>query len=336
MAVGQSGVTNSLDAGARVAGYPAIDNRTWRRASVLFKHLPELKRRIDALEAELEALKAPAREEDPTTMIRTWWLALLVLAAGRVTSAQSIQLAPLAHTQAPADNPEGTFVFLPSYHFHLNMAHLSSDSPRYIWDANYGGELGIFAYGRTQATFVANYQAVLGEEFHPFDPNQGNYILDGVLSTRFKGVYVAGVFHHLSRHLADRPKEPPVDWNMVGGRVGTQFTRGGTDVDARFDLLGSIVKTNVDYDWEMHTGALVHRRVLRHVRPHRRRAAALHRAPTTFATAATRLAAAAKAASGSAGEPCTVELYLAVERVDRPVSHRAGHGLVRQRRACAC
>jgi len=66
IAVGQSGVTNSLDAGARVAGYPAIDNQTWRRASVLFKHLPELKRRIDALEAELEALKAPARKEDPT------------------------------------------------------------------------------------------------------------------------------------------------------------------------------------------------------------------------------------------------------------------------------
>jgi UDP-3-O-[3-hydroxymyristoyl] glucosamine N-acyltransferase len=65
IAVGQSGVTNSLEPGARVAGYPAIDNQTWRRASVLFKHLPELKRRIDALEAELEALKSPARGEDP-------------------------------------------------------------------------------------------------------------------------------------------------------------------------------------------------------------------------------------------------------------------------------
>jgi UDP-3-O-[3-hydroxymyristoyl] glucosamine N-acyltransferase len=57
IAVGQSGVTNSLQPGERVAGYPAIDNQTWRRASVLFKHLPELKKRIDALEKEIEQLK---------------------------------------------------------------------------------------------------------------------------------------------------------------------------------------------------------------------------------------------------------------------------------------
>jgi len=62
IAVGQSGVTNSLEPGERVAGYPAIDNRTWRRASVLFKQLPELKKRIDALEAEL----AKRKEKDPT------------------------------------------------------------------------------------------------------------------------------------------------------------------------------------------------------------------------------------------------------------------------------
>src|SRR5690606_24555955 len=47
VAVGQSGVTNSLDPGAMVAGYPAIDSREWRRASVLFRRLPELKRRLE-------------------------------------------------------------------------------------------------------------------------------------------------------------------------------------------------------------------------------------------------------------------------------------------------
>ena len=60
VAVGQSGVTNSLDAGAMVAGYPAIDAREWRKASVVFRRLPELKRRIEQLEARLaDLLRGP-------------------------------------------------------------------------------------------------------------------------------------------------------------------------------------------------------------------------------------------------------------------------------------
>ena len=56
VAVGQSGVTNSLDPGQMVAGYPAIDARDWRKASVVFRRLPELKRRIEELEARLADL----------------------------------------------------------------------------------------------------------------------------------------------------------------------------------------------------------------------------------------------------------------------------------------
>ncbi len=56
VAVGQSGVTNSVEPGAMVAGYPAISSRVWRKASVIFKHLPELKRRVEDLEARLAAL----------------------------------------------------------------------------------------------------------------------------------------------------------------------------------------------------------------------------------------------------------------------------------------
>ena len=59
VAVGQSGVTNSLEPGAMVAGYPAIDTHEWRRASVIFKRLPELKRRIEELEARLADLAPP-------------------------------------------------------------------------------------------------------------------------------------------------------------------------------------------------------------------------------------------------------------------------------------
>ena len=56
VAVAQAGVSNSLEPGAMVAGSPAIDSREWRKSSVLFRRLPELKRRIEELEAREAAL----------------------------------------------------------------------------------------------------------------------------------------------------------------------------------------------------------------------------------------------------------------------------------------
>ena len=67
VAVGQSGVTNSVEPGALVAGYPAIDNREWRRASVIFKRLPELKRRIEELEQRVAELSGRRDADGRTT-----------------------------------------------------------------------------------------------------------------------------------------------------------------------------------------------------------------------------------------------------------------------------
>jgi UDP-3-O-[3-hydroxymyristoyl] glucosamine N-acyltransferase len=64
VAVGQSGITNSLPPGAFVSGYPAIDNRDWRKASAVFHRLPDLKKRIADLEkriVELEGSLTPGQ-----------------------------------------------------------------------------------------------------------------------------------------------------------------------------------------------------------------------------------------------------------------------------------
>jgi len=58
----QSGVTNSIDAGQMVGGYPAIDARDWRKSSVIFRRLPELKKRLEALEARVAELSAAAAQ----------------------------------------------------------------------------------------------------------------------------------------------------------------------------------------------------------------------------------------------------------------------------------
>ena len=63
--VAQAGVTNHVDPGVMVGGYPAIEIHEWRRGSVLFKRLPELKRRIEQLEAQVAQLTGGSPPAEP-------------------------------------------------------------------------------------------------------------------------------------------------------------------------------------------------------------------------------------------------------------------------------
>jgi UDP-3-O-[3-hydroxymyristoyl] glucosamine N-acyltransferase len=46
----QSGVGDDIEPGKVVSGSPSFDNRTWLRSSMIFKRLPELLKRLEALE----------------------------------------------------------------------------------------------------------------------------------------------------------------------------------------------------------------------------------------------------------------------------------------------
>jgi hypothetical protein len=131
------------------------------------------------------------------------------------------------------------------------MDYLVEDDPRFVWDARFGGELDFIDFGRGRVTFVGEYEVLLGEQFRMFDPNQGNYTLGGSLSARLRGVEIAGVFHHVSRHLSDRPKRQAIDWNMAGARVRGGFSRGRTEVESRMDVRGVVQHSYVDYQWEV-------------------------------------------------------------------------------------
>ena len=173
--------------------------------------------------------------------MRSAVLVLVALAASVVSA--------FAQTSDPS--PERVVTFLPRFDFEVSMEHLFSEEIRYVWDANFGGDIDLVSIGRTRATFVANYQTILGSEFRAFDPNQGNYTLEGSVSVRTGAVEAAGVFHHVSRHLSDRPKRIAVDWNMVGGRIRGEGRHDRFEYEAHADIRGVIQHTFVDYRWEI-------------------------------------------------------------------------------------
>lgn len=182
-------------------------------------------------------------------MNRRWRAALAVAASAAVCAGPA-----LAQTAAGDPQPAGV-VFLPRAALLLSAEHLSGDDPRFVWDARFGGDIDVIDFGRGRGTFLAVYQVVLGEELRIFDPNQGNYTLAGSLSVRAGGLELSGVFHHVSRHLSDRDKRMPVDWNMLGGRIQAAHVRGRWSTGLRADVRGVVQKSFVDYRWEIDAGA---------------------------------------------------------------------------------
>jgi hypothetical protein len=165
-------------------------------------------------------------------VIRRALLALALLACARQSAAQ------------------GTIQFLPRYDFRLGAEHLSQDDPRFVWDTNFGGDMDLVDYRTGRTTFAANYEAVLGEQFRNFDPNQGNYLLDLSSSVRTHGYEFAALLHHTSRHLGDRFKRVPVDWNMFGVAAGHDIRAGRLLIRPHGNFLGVLLKSTVDYSWE--------------------------------------------------------------------------------------
>jgi UDP-3-O-[3-hydroxymyristoyl] glucosamine N-acyltransferase len=57
IATAQTGIPNSVEPGALVSGYPAIDNRDWLKSSAIFRKLPELRKAVAELQKRLDDLE---------------------------------------------------------------------------------------------------------------------------------------------------------------------------------------------------------------------------------------------------------------------------------------
>ena len=62
MATAQSGIPNSVDAGAYVSGSPAIPHQDWLKTSAVYRQLPALRKRVAELERRLIELEEKLKE----------------------------------------------------------------------------------------------------------------------------------------------------------------------------------------------------------------------------------------------------------------------------------
>ena len=170
-----------------------------------------------------------------------------------------------AAAQQPLAAGATSLEFIPRYDFHLSAAALAHADTRFSWDTHFGGDIDVVDYVVGRTSGIINYQAVLGNEFRPFDPNQGNYILEVATSYRIGKTEIAGMFHHVSRHLSDRPKRIPVAWNILGVRVLRQATFRGMTLDFVGEVGGATQKVNVDYTWSGNIDLVVRRDLHPHV-----------------------------------------------------------------------
>jgi hypothetical protein len=152
---------------------------------------------------------------------------------------------PLPSPTSGTSSPE----FLPRAQFHLSAGALHVDDPRFTWDTHFGGEVDLVDYVFGRVNGVADYEAILGNEFRLFDPNQGNYTLEFSASGRVKKTEIAGVFHHESRHLSDRFKRFPIAWNVLGARVLRRFDFSQATVDVQGGAGTVTEHAYVDYRW---------------------------------------------------------------------------------------
>ena len=177
--------------------------------------------------------------------------ACLILSCARSASAQQ----PDQPVASPApDQP----AFLPRGDYHMAASVLSNEDIRFTWDIHFGGSIDLVDYRAGRVGIYIDYQAVCGSELRPFDPNQANYTLEGFGSKRINDTTeIVGIFHHVSRHLSDRPKDFAVAMNMIGARALKHLDTGGTTVD--LDLEGGFILQHsfVDYSWigELHVQA---------------------------------------------------------------------------------
>ncbi|HXY39562.1 MAG TPA: hypothetical protein VEQ10_07830 [Vicinamibacteria bacterium] len=151
---------------------------------------------------------------------------------------------------APADDHETTL--FPDAALHFEGARYAPDETDLEWTTWIGAGLGVFTLHRTTGYVAGDVETILGSERKPFDAYQVNYHLEGGFRRALGRYLLVPFFHHVSRHLIDRPKTPTVDWNVVGVRLlGSLPPALGARARYAVGVGHTVETTGVAYAWEL-------------------------------------------------------------------------------------
>jgi hypothetical protein len=159
-------------------------------------------------------------------------------------------LAPAARAQ-PVE-------WLPEASLRLMAQRYTSAEPQFKWSGWIGGGLGLARLHGTTLRVDTDVETIIGGQQRTFDANQANYHLEASLRRAFGPTEVRLVYHHVSRHLEDRPKSQAVDWNLLGVRASRRFG-GAWPVRAHVGLGHTTQVSLVGYGWEFVAGAATER-----------------------------------------------------------------------------
>ena len=167
-----------------------------------------------------------AATEDGSLIRRAALAACLVL----IFAARSAAQPQPVFVPAPA-GPE----FLPRYDFHLSVDSLSppKNTPpeiaddRFSWDTHFGGSFDVVDSWSAAPARASIIEAVEGSELPAVRSESGKLHARRIRPRRASTIAPRRgvIFHHVSRHLSDRPKREAVAWNEIGGAPAAPLRR---------------------------------------------------------------------------------------------------------------
>jgi len=171
-----------------------------------------------------------------------------ILAVALVVAGASRALAQTA--VLPADAGGAPSGFLTRADWRFAFAGLASDDERFAQMARSDVDVDVASYPHGRVNFLFDVELVMGRERRAFDLNHENIAFETSASVRARGFEIAGLAHHVSRHLVDRPFDASVvAWHTVGVRAQQLFGGDRTRAAVAIDLQRVVQHTFVDYAW---------------------------------------------------------------------------------------